>query len=272
MNLTTVVNDMNLALTIGHDAEVFVTEGGKVSSVIGHLGGTKKEPLEVQLGAVQEDNVLAELNIHPASSRESFIGNTNVVMEELKRLLPDFEILVASSHRFTKRELYGFGEAAFEFGCEPDYNAWTQEKNPRPDDNSSLRTAGGHIHFGFGSEEEVTVANQVDTIKMADYLLGVPSVLYDRDKQRRKLYGNAGAFRPKSYGVEYRTLSNFWLADDALMGWAYDTAVLCYEHRDELELLMKAVNPVEVVKAINTSNAKLAETLMKKMGSAVKWL
>ena len=109
---------MNLALTIGHDAEVFVTEGGKVSSVIGHLGGTKKDPLAVQLGAVQEDNVLAELNIHPANSREAFVGNTNVVMEELKRLLPDFDILVASSHRFTKRELYGFGEKAFEFGCD----------------------------------------------------------------------------------------------------------------------------------------------------------
>ena len=32
------------------------------------------------------------------------------------------------------------------------------------------------------------------------------------------MYGKAGAFRPKPYGMEYRVLSNFWLTSDVHMG------------------------------------------------------
>ncbi len=38
--------------------------------------------------------------------------------------------------------------------------------------------------------------------------------MYDKDTERRGMYGKAGAFRPKPYGVEYRTLSNAWLSND----------------------------------------------------------
>jgi hypothetical protein len=34
---------------------------------------------------------------------------------------------------------------------------------------------------------------------------------WDKDKERRKLYGKPGAFRPKPYGCEYRVLSNAWV-------------------------------------------------------------
>jgi hypothetical protein len=39
--------------------------------------------------------------------------------------------------------------------------------------------------------------------------------------KRRGLYGKRGAYRPKSYGVEYRTLSNFWVGHPALCDWAW---------------------------------------------------
>jgi hypothetical protein len=35
------------------------------------------------------------------------------------------------------------------------------------------------------------------------------------------LYGKAGAFRPKPYGAEYRTLSSFWIFSEPLREWAY---------------------------------------------------
>jgi hypothetical protein len=38
----------------------------------------------------------------------------------------------------------------------------------------------------------------------------------------RKLYGAAGRYRQPSYGVEYRTLSNFWLASPELVELVYD--------------------------------------------------
>jgi hypothetical protein len=46
---------------------------------------------------------------------------------------------------------------------------------------------------------------------MLDLRLAVPSLIWDKDKKRRLLYGKAGCFRPKPYGMEYRTLSNAWL-------------------------------------------------------------
>ena len=35
------------------------------------------------------------------------------------------------------------------------------------------------------------------------------------------MYGKAGAFRPKTYGVEYRTLSNAWLFSKKLQSFVY---------------------------------------------------
>jgi hypothetical protein len=43
---------------------------------------------------------------------------------------------------------------------------------------------------------------------------------------RRELYGKAGAFRPKPYGVEYRVLSNRWLNSEALIRWVYNQSQL----------------------------------------------
>jgi hypothetical protein len=62
--------------------------------------------------------------------------------------------------------------------------------------------------------------------KQLDWSLGLGSMLFDNNpaaKKRRSLYGAAGCFRPKSYGVEYRTLSNSWLASKELMEWVFAT-------------------------------------------------
>ena len=55
-------------ITIGADPELFLRDGDAITSAIGLIGGDKYEPRLVTLGAVQEDNVLAEFNIDPAIS------------------------------------------------------------------------------------------------------------------------------------------------------------------------------------------------------------
>ena len=61
-------------------------------------------------------------------------------------------------------------------------------------------------------------------IKSADLHLGVPAVIMEPDNKRKELYGKAGAYRPKPYGVEYRTISNFYLKTRELISWAYNAA------------------------------------------------
>ena len=57
--------------------------------------------------------------------------------------------------------------------------------------------------------------------RQLDYFLGIPSILLDKDKKRRPSYGNAGSFRPKPYGLEYRVLSNFWIKKKEYMEFVF---------------------------------------------------
>jgi hypothetical protein len=100
-------------------------------------------------------------------------------------------------------------------GCEPDFNAYTQAANPRPDAATPFRTASGHLHIGWTKDVNPQDPGHFEACcslsKMLDVKLGIPSLLWDTDQKRRLLYGKAGCFRPKPYGMEYRTMSNAWL-------------------------------------------------------------
>ena len=48
---------------------------------------------------------------------------------------------------------------------------------------------------------------------------------WDFDKQRVVSYGRPGGCRIKTYGVEYRTLSNAWLNDPELVKFVYSQTI-----------------------------------------------
>lgn len=208
-------------LTIGADPEIFLTDtSGNFKSVIGLLGANKWEPRKLsEVGhAVLEDNVAVEFNIPACSSLEQFRKEIKATMEMVKELLPqELKYSEASAVSFPMEELNC--EAAWVFGCDPDFNAWTMEENPKPkSDDKALRSCGGHIHVGH----ELAQNDPIKTIRAMDIFLGVPSTQLDTNgAKRRMLYGGPGAFRFKDYGVEYRTLSNFWIFKDELIDWAY---------------------------------------------------
>jgi hypothetical protein len=62
-------------------------------------------------------------------------------------------------------------------------------------------------------------------VKQLDSVLFPVSLLWDTDHRRRALYGTPGSFRPKTYGLEYRVLSNKWLVDEGLAAWVYDATI-----------------------------------------------
>lgn len=213
---------MNTFKTLGADPELFLKHKvtGEFISSIGLIGGSKEYPMPIGEGcAVQEDNVAVEFNIPPCATAEAFIGSINHNLQYLKARAEELglELCIQPSATFSNAQLDN--PAALEFGCDPDFNAWNGGKqNPRPRaTDANLRSAGGHIHVAVPDGLDI-----LDVVKAMDLFVGCAMLAFDHDQDRRKLYGKAGAFRPKSYGVEYRTASNAWIASDARMRWAWD--------------------------------------------------
>jgi len=253
--------------SVGADPEIIIMDhSGNVRSVIGHLGGSKEEPLPVKMGAVQEDNVLAEFNIEPAQNIEHFNTSISTVMREMSELLPEFHLSRLSSARFDMEDIFGGGEKSMSFGCDPDINVYTMdynEMNINDDVPFNLRTAGGHVHVGLN---EVANDHVVNSIKMMDLFLGIPSLLLDSDRERRKLYGKAGAFRFKNYGFEYRTLSNFWIFDEVIRKWVYENTHKAIDSVKEITHLLSSIGGEEVVwTTINEGDNQRAEEIIKEL-------
>jgi hypothetical protein len=216
-----------LPYTIGADPELFMADSlGGLKASCGLIGGTKHNPQPMGLGDgffIQEDNVAVEFNIPPAKSAEELAANLRKAITNISsniKSMYGFEVVNLSAASFPEEELQA--DAAKEFGCDPDYNAWTfGAKNPRPKaSDPNLRSCGGHIHVGYDLRGAQFAPDTL--IRAMDLYLGVPSVLMDNGELRKQLYGKAGAFRRKPYGVEYRTLSNFWVFDDKLIEWVWN--------------------------------------------------
>ena len=213
-----------MKIHVGADPELFLVDGAmKFISSIDKIGGTKENPFAIREDgcAVQEDNVAVEFNIPPSTDVNSFIEAINFNLDYLKKRAEGMNLALAikASAIFSDDQLAD--PRALEFGCEPDYNAWTRRINPRPKaTNQALRSAGGHVHVGVDEK-----LDKIQLVRAMDVFLGVPSLEFDKDTARRELYGKAGAFRPKSYGVEYRTLSNWWIADDTSKKWVFDNTI-----------------------------------------------
>lgn len=259
-------------ILIGADPEAFVRNGPEIVHCIGLLGGSKEFPYLVVDGAVQEDNVLFEFNVDPTDDPRVFAQRIASVMEQGGAILGQYGLALKtrkSSHVYDSME--GFPEKAFEFGCTPDYNAMTGEVNPRPSaENNLLRTAGGHVHIGFSHLTTVTERLSRDVINMCDYLLGLPSLLEDDDTMRRELYGKAGACRLKSYGVEYRTLSNYWIWDQGMIQTIHGRAQRAFEIVDRLPVIQSLVSQEDCQKAINTNDVTLAKAYLEIISHATK--
>jgi hypothetical protein len=210
-------------ITIGADPEFFLEQNGNLKSAIGRIGGVKEAPRPLGRDgfAVQEDNVAVEFNIPPAITMESFIESIEWSMKRISEEVSVFGYKPSklASALFPPAELSD--PRALQFGCDPDFNAWHGgRRNPKPRAKSErLRSCGGHVHVGYPSD---TPIDRLRLIQLMDLYLGVPSVIMDADQGRRELYGKAGAYREQPYGVEYRTLSNFWLHDIKYQRWVYE--------------------------------------------------
>lgn len=218
-------------ILIGADPELFaLDQAGNPVSVHNILPGTKTSPLHVPFGAVQVDGIAGEFNIQPAKKRSEFLRNIQHVRKLLEFFLkeqrPDLTLHAVPTVYLSQDYMNTLPGDVKKLGCEPDYNAYTGKMNPKPSQANLFRTGAGHIHIGWGKDYEPFgkehFAMCCDLVKELDFVLYRASHKWDTDTTRMKLYGKPGAFRPKSYGVEYRVLSNAWLKNSVLQQYVYD--------------------------------------------------
>lgn len=223
---------MAMKYTIGADPELFVRskETGQFISGHGLVPGTKEAPSLVPQGAIQVDGMALEFNINPASTIVEFSRNIKTVMEQLQHAAGEqYDLVPIPSVEFSKEVWDNTPDYAKELGCNPDMNAYTGTEQPSPEDVGRMRAAGGHIHIGWQGDQEIDFMSEghIEACKVVtkqlDFTLGVQSLLWDNDNGRRQMYGKAGSFRPKPYGVEYRTLSNAWLKSEKLIKHVFRT-------------------------------------------------
>lgn len=230
---------------LGADPELFVIDFSEERFVSAHdlIPGTKAKPHPVPGGAIQVDGTAAEFNINPAKTFEEFNNNIEKVLTALEEALPPHHLLWAVPWVEWQEEYFeALPYKAKELGCMPDFDAWTGRRNRKPSlkDRPTLRTAAGHIHIGFTEGASLQDREHISRCRrlaqLMDWHVGSWSVEIDSDMTRRQLYGKAGACRYKTYGVEYRTLSNFWVMDEYLRREVWNrTAMACWEFYEAYE-------------------------------------
>ena len=198
-------------ITFGADPEFFITDKkGHIIPSCGLIGGDKGKAVELELGGYLEDNVTVELNPKQCG--------TGTALSKTMRLLKA-QFTDAKGYAFSSNNEYQFKAEelvhpkAQAFGCDPDWDAYDNSPRARvnPEVVGNWRFCGGHIHIGINPWPNIP---KNIFIQFLDLFAYSEYVAYDRAHMRRPFYGLAGLFRPKSYGVEYRTPSNFWCTEE----------------------------------------------------------
>jgi hypothetical protein len=108
---------------------------------------------------------------------------------------------------------------------------------------------------------------------MFDMLVTLPALLIDKDERRRELYGKAGSFRFKNFGVECRQLSNFWIHSNELIEWVFEQTIKAVTMvlDGEAEELIKLYSE-DVVNAINNNDKDFAKVTIEKINTKLNKL
>lgn len=267
-----------MEFSIGSDPEFMLAKDGNIVSAIPVVKQDKYDPIDLGNGQkLYYDNVMLETNVPPASSKAQFIENIKKTYASISCVIGgDYKVFAVPSFNFSDDECSH--PHAMEAGCSPEFCAYSKKKCFPPNFANTMRSAGGHIHIGrsdfLSIDDEQCDDNEFlmgydakhNMIKAMDIFVGLPLTLLDNSeasKARRILYGKAGRFRPTSYGVEYRTPSNFWLSSPQMAELIYDLTFSAWNKMKdgEIELNEETDKAFDI---INANDAVAAASMMKK--------
>lgn len=204
-------------LSLGMDPELFIAKDGQI---VGSERVIPEKGIPISLyyskSNVVRDGVQVELQPQPSTCRESLATNLKVAFMNLQNILHDTGVVPVFDTvvEVGEQEMSGLSEKSRILGCTPSRNSHDREAKIVIAKGYKKRSAGGHIHMGLDQSVSKIMPVREKIVPLLDILVGNTSVLLDRDPhaaERRQVYGRAGEYRLPKHGLEYRTLSNYWL-------------------------------------------------------------
>lgn len=262
-------------VTFGTDPEGFFQKNGEI------IGSEKIIPENGLWSGngyykdVVRDGVQFELNPPANGSLLSLGQNISSAFKMIQSTLknhPGVSVNFSGVVEVAREELDSLSPATRVLGCMPSKNVYGVRPITVDAKVYRKRSAGGHHHFGLTQTnlyDKKHVDERQRAVYLLDILVGNTCVLLDRDPgaaERRENYGRAGEYRLAEYGVEYRTLSNFWLRSYTLMSFVFGMSHLALSILSDQvagtstveDELAETVNISLVEEAINTNNFSLA--------------
>jgi hypothetical protein len=262
----TVLNKRITDYKVGSDPELFLVDkdNRQIISAIPYIPGDKYSPHQIpglpEGNMMQVDNIMVEFCLPATKLSKEFYKSFKDCVNYTNSIVPaTLELEVRQSGLVQESQL--LDPRTQVFGCDPDFNVWMDGmQNDSIDSKTNLRTCGGHVHIGYNDPDMETSMN---IIKALDIFLGIPSVILDNDRERKKMYGKAGAYRLKAYGVEYRSLSNFWLADEDIVNLVFNGIEMAIQFINENKLeKLTDEQSLKIQTCINTGDETLALELV----------
>lgn len=277
---------------IGSDPEVFIENGkGELIPAFDFLG-SKEKPTTVydavgynphanrdgqKIPQISDNNPVywdgfqAEfttshnscMQVHGDSIRSGLVG----ALYAARKKFPDAKLSTRTVFDVPMNLLKTSKPEYVAFGCRASLNAYGLEGKKANGEEVTYRSAGGHIHFGFGDDLARDKKGIVKMVKALDAVLGVACVSmfakFD-DPRRRQMYGLAGEYRLPKYGFEYRTLSNAWMFHPMIAHMVFDLArsVTTFGYKDLLEHWQ--CEEKETIRIINECDVTAARKVIRK--------
>ena len=248
-------------IMLGSDPEILLKKSSNghtnMFPVTGLIGGSKDAPLMIDktgFRGLQEDNVAIEYTTHPTTLVEDFIEEQQHMFNVARKAAVKAGLLLHqdTSAQYSPQLLKH--DAVQAFGCDPTWNAWTNKENPQPDVETTMRSAGGHIHVSYNKN---TDAKSLELVRLCDLIYlsitkfsGSIDFRNNHEIDRRRLYGKSGEMRIKSYGFEWRTPSNDWIFEATKMAEMHrivETAFKVYHEgkrvkKSSYNIIQQAIN------------------------------
>jgi len=273
-----IVTKLSHSFTTGSDPEVFVENAsGEVIpafTFLKHKNDKNVDRPDYGDETIYWDGFQAEFTVLSANClqqvRASITRTLHKLAEIARKHNKGAKLSIKTAIQVDENTRLSLADEHVALGCMPSLNAYGIQGESITDGRAlSTRSTGGHIHFGFAHSYGTRWNKEkaIDVVKAMDAIIGVMCVsLFAKfdDKNRRRYYGLAGEYRLPKHGLEYRVLSNAWLAHPFIFNIVFDVARKAAMVGFNGYMNMYKGTEKEIIDCINNCDVDKARELMER--------